>query len=285
MMRVLVTGSEGFLGRHLVEVLREAGHDVIRYDLSLGHDILNKEQLSINLEDSDACIHLAAVADLYIAEDNPELAQEINVVGTNSVLEVCDNLGVRMLYASTCCVYGNNSCNLSDESSPVAPTEHYAQTKLEGEEIINSSQNSHVNMRLATFYGVDMRASLATSIFIEAAISGEPIIIHGTGNQTRCFTHVRDICSGILHVLENEDVCGTINISDDRETSILDLAEITMRAVGNRVRVIHTDDRDGQIFRSSIDSSRLREMGWEPIWSLEEGLLECLYHMKRACIS
>ena len=274
-MRVLVTGSEGFLGQHLIQLLAENDHDVVRYDLALGHDILDAEQLRTSLQGCDVCIHLAAVADLYIAEDDPETAQAINVDGTRLVTEICDEFDIRLLYASTCCAYGNNGLEISDEDSAVAPTEHYAKTKLEGEKFVSNSENGHTIMRIATFYGPKMRESLATSIFLRAASTGEPILIHGTGEQTRCFTHVQDICSGIVCVMEDVTFQGIINISDDIETSVNQLANITMQAVGRSVEVRHTTERDGQIFRSSIDNSLLRGLGWLPKWNLLDGLRQC----------
>jgi len=274
-MRVLVTGSEGFLGQHLTQLLSEEDHDVVRYDLALGHDIMDAEQLHNSLQGCDVCIHLAAVADLYIAEEDPKTAQEINVDGTRLVVEICDEFGIRLLYASTCCVYGNNGLGISDEDSTVAPTEHYARTKLEGEKFVSNSENRHTIMRIATFYGPKMRESLATSIFLRAALAGGPILIHGTGEQTRCFTHVQDICSSIVCVMENEDFQGIINISDDIETSVNQLAKISMQAAGRFVEIKHTPERDGQIFRSSIDNSLLRGLGWSPKWNLVDGLQQC----------
>jgi UDP-glucose 4-epimerase len=274
-MRVLVTGSEGFLGQHLIQFLSEKGHEVVRYDVALGHDILNAEQLRNSLNGCDVCIHLAAVADLYIAEHNPKAAQEINVDGTKLVVEICDELEIRMLYASTCCVYGNNGLDKSDESSVVSPTEHYARTKLEGEKYVSTSNNDHVIMRIATFYGPQMRESLATSIFLRAASAGDPILIHGSGDQTRCFTHVQDICSGIVVVMEKEGFGGIINIADNREISVNRLVEITMQVVGESVVIKYTPEREGQIFRSSIDNSLLRGLGWFPLWNLTDGLRQC----------
>ena len=274
-MKVLVTGSEGFLGKHLVGMLNEKGHDVVRYDLSLGHDILNIEQLRQYLQNCDVCIHLAAVADLYIAEEQPEMAQDINVKGTKLIVDVCDEFAVRLLYASTCCAYGNNGVDVSMETSPVAPTEHYARTKLEGENHVLNSKSDHVIMRIATFYGPGMRESLATAVFLRSAMDKKDINIHGSGEQTRCFTHVYDISSGIVCAMEDGDFKGIVNISDDTEISVNELADIAIEISGNDIEVIHRPEREGQIFRSSIDNSLLRGMGWKPAWTLKDGLREC----------
>lgn len=274
-MKVLVTGSEGFLGKHLVQELNHLGYDVVRYDLELGLDILNIEQLRYSLIECDVCVHLAAIADLYIAEEEPEIAQMINVEGTRKIVNVCDELGVRLLYASTCCAYGNNNVEISNEESPVAPTEHYAKTKLEGEKHVLNSKNGHTVMRIATFYGPGMRDSLATAIFLNSAFHKEKINIHGDGKQTRCFTHVNDITSGIICLIQNDNFQGIVNVSDNKETSVNELAKIAINISGNDVEISYQPERDGQIFRSSIDNSLLRAMGWKPRWSLEDGLYQC----------
>ena len=274
-MKVLVTGSEGFLGKHLVQELNHLGYDVVRYDLELGLDILNIEQLRYSLIECDVCVHLAAIADLYIAEEEPEIAQMINVEGTRKIVNVCDELGVRLLYASTCCAYGNNNVEISNEESPVAPTEHYAKTKLDGEKHVLNSKNGHTVMRIATFYGPGMRDSLATAIFLNSAFHKEKINIHGDGKQTRCFTHVNDITSGIICLIQNDNFQGIVNVSDNKETSVNELAKIAINISGNDVEISYQPERDGQIFRSSIDNSLLRAMGWKPRWSLEDGLYQC----------
>ena len=280
-MRILVTGSEGFLGAHLVRELKRHDHEVVGYDLARGQDILDRKQLDAALHGVHVCIHLAAIADLYIAEEHPEQAQRVNVQGTATVLEACDLAGVRLLYCSTCCIYGNNGVACSDETAPAMPTELYARTKLEGEHLIQGSRHSHVILRLATFYGPGMRQSLATWRFLHAALEGETITIHGSGEQTRCYTHVEDVCTGIIRVLEEPTASGIINISDDRSVSVNELAEISMKIVGHRVPTKKVKDRDGQIHHSAIDNTRLRRLGWAPRWTLEEGLWECVSELQK----
>jgi UDP-glucose 4-epimerase len=278
-MNILVTGSEGFLGVHLVGALMRLGHHVVRYDVQLGQDILNRAQLSKAMVGVDACIHLAAEADLYVAEDEPVRALQLNVTGTARVLAACNQAEARLLYASTCCAYGNNGVALSSEESPVAPTEHYAKTKLEGEQLVFRSPRPHAILRLATFYGPGMRPSLATWRFLHAVLEGEPIHIHGSGEQTRCYTHVEDVCSGIIRVLEQQDFNRIINVSDDLPVSVNQLAQLAMRVVGRRVPTVNVPDRRGQIYRSAIDNSLLESMGWSPRWTIEAGLRDCVADM------
>ena len=163
-MKILVTGSEGFLGKVLCQQLIMATHEVIRYDISMGKDILNREQLAQEMATCNVCIHLAAVADLYIAEHQPELARNLNINATKSLLEIAEELNVRVLFASTVCAYGNNGVAVSVEQSPLAPTEVYAESKAEAERLFYDKLDRHAILRLATFYGPNMRTSLALSL-------------------------------------------------------------------------------------------------------------------------
>ena len=274
-MKILVTGSEGFLGKVLCQQLQKATHEVIRYDISMGKDILNREQLAQEMATCNVCIHLAAVADLYIAEHQPELARNLNINATKSLLEIAEELNVRVLFASTVCAYGNNGVAVSVEQSPLAPTEVYAESKAEAERLFYDKLDMHAILRLATFYGPNMRTSLATSIFIGALKNDEQIRIHGTGLQTRCYTHVDDIASGIIAVLDSGHN-GIYNISSDEEINVIDLIELISELMGKTANTVHVDDRFGQINKSKISSKKLRELGWEPKYDLKTGLLTCL---------
>ena len=283
--RILVTGGNGFLGRHLCLLLEGYGFDVFNFDITNGDDILSRSRLLGELQNKKitACVHLAAVADLNEAEADPENARSINVDGTRNVISCCDACGVRLLFASTCCIYGNNEVSgANNEDSPVAPTEIYAVTKLEGEKIVlgspRFSELRHVIMRLATFYGPGQRGALATALFLEATYKGSTIQIHGSGKQTRCFTHVHDIANGIRVILQSKNFAGVVNVSDNQECSVNELVNICMKVVGATVEIKYVKDRNGQINRSMISNDRLRMLGnrgWKPIILLEDGLRGC----------
>lgn len=291
--RVLVTGGKGFLGQHLCLLLRAYGFDVFTYDIADGQDILDRAGLKAELRDNNitACVHLAAVSDLNEAERDPRLAKQVNIEGTDAVLSCCDAVGVRVLYASTCCVYGNNDVvGVNNEIASLAPTEVYAETKVAGEQLVLKSPRvhelQHVVMRLATFYGPGMRDALATAKFLEAALCGSAIHIHGSGEQTRCFTHVHDVAEGIRVILQS-DFAGVVNVSDNRECSVNELAEIVMKVADSEVEVQYVQDRTGQITRSRVCNARLRALGnrgWSPTFTLEAGMRQCaeLSKLKRA---
>jgi UDP-glucose 4-epimerase len=250
-------------------------HTILRYDLQLGHDVLNGEQLNDFLERADACIHLAAVADLYIAEEDPERTQKVNVEATRLVLEACNRNNVRLLFASTVCAYGNNGCDQSDESSPLAPTEVYASSKAAAEALLVDQLDKHCILRLATFYGPDMRPSLATSMFLRALLKDELLYVHGDGQQTRCYTHVDDVAQGLLCILDSGEN-GVFNVAGKQEVSVLELIN-TLATITNKTPQLHfVEDRFGQIHKSNVSSNRLRHLGWVPKYTLASGLSTCL---------
>jgi dTDP-glucose 4,6-dehydratase len=273
-MKVLVTGSGGFLGQALVAVLKQRGHKVYKYDLEDGCDILDKQQLLSTLIHShaDVVVHLAACANLNVYATDPIAFRKVNVGGTRIVLDCCEAVGARMLFASTCCCYGNNGVHPSDEDSPVAPTEPYAQSKRDSELEIMSRGGPHCIMRLATFYGSDMRAALAPAIFLAAAYHGTPIKIHGSGTQTRTLTHVDDIVNGIVCILESPKRHSIVNITTQEQVSVLGLIDMVQNVVGVTCDVVHVEDRAGQIHHEEIKADSLRSMGWEPKVSLREGI-------------
>ena len=275
-MNILITGSEGFLGLRLCAMLEEqTEHTIFRYDIQLGNDVFNGEQLDKALSGADACIHLAAISDLYIAEKYPKLTQDLNIEATRLVLEGCNRHGDRLLFASTVCAYGNNGYEQCDENSPLAPTEVYAKSKAAAEGLLANELHKHCILRLATFYGPNMRTSLATSVFLDALMSDETLYVHGNGQQTRCYIHVDDVAQGIITILESEEN-GVFNIAGNDEVNVLTLIEVLASITNKTPRIQFVDDRPGQIQRSNISSSRLNRLGWVPRYSLLNGLLTCL---------
>ena len=178
-MKIIVTGGTGFLGKQVMTQLIKRNHEVFNYDIVEGCDILNKTQIESVIQSFQptTMIHLAACSDLNIYRDKPEISYRINVIGTRNLLQLCENYSIRLLFASTCCCYGNNHCHPSDETSPLAPTEPYAKSKQQSEKDIVAVGLPHCCMRLATFYGPEMRAALAPAVFLDKAHKNETIQI------------------------------------------------------------------------------------------------------------
>ena len=275
-MKIIITGGTGFLGKRLSRKLKRNGHEIMSYDIIDGYDILNIEQMkeTIISFNPDTIIHLAACSDLNIFAKKPEISHKINVIGTRNILTLCEEYNVRLLFASTCCAYGNNDTHPTDETSPTRPTEPYAKSKKESEKDILQIGLPHCCMRLATFYGPEMRAALAPAVFIDKAHRKETIEIHGSGNQTRTMTYVDDIVNGIITIVESEPKFTIVNVTTEESVSVLDMIKYAKNVTGNDVKCINIEDRNGQIYKEVIHSKRLQSLGWKWETSFEEGMRE-----------
>jgi len=273
-MKIIVTGGTGFLGKKVCRKLLANNHIIFSYDIIDGYDILNTIQLEKVFQEfkPNTIIHLAACADLNIFREKPDISYKINVIGTRNILNLCQKYNVRLLFASTCCCYGNNNIHPSDETSPIAPTEPYAKSKAESEKDILSIGLPHCSMRLATFYGPNMRSALAPAIFLDKAHKNETIEIHGTGNQTRTITYIDDIVNGIITILDNQPKYTIINITTEEIVSVMDMINNSKNITGNDVNCINIKDRDGQIYEEMILSRRLQSLGWKAKTTFKEGM-------------
>ena len=275
-MKIIITGGTGFLGKRLSRKLKRNGHEIMSYDIIDGYDILNIEQMKETIISfkPNTIIHLAACSDLNIFAKKPEISHKINVIGTRNILTLCEEYNIRLLFASTCCAYGNNDTHPTDETSPTCPTEPYAKSKKESEKDILKIGLPHCCMRLATFYGPEMRAALAPAVFIDKAHRKETIEIHGSGNQTRTMTYVDDIVNGIITIAESGPKFTIVNVTTEESVSVLDMIKYAKNVTGNDVKCINIEDRNGQIYKEVIHSKRLQSLGWKWETSFEEGIRE-----------
>ena len=273
----MITGSRGFLGISVQRYFEDSNHSIIHFDINDGDDILDSSKLIKKLEDVDLCVHLAAVADLYHAEEDKEKCYLINTEGTFRVAEACARMNVRLIFISTVCAYGNNGCKIQFEDSPLEPTEIYDETKALAEKKLTEVANLNFRIiRPATFYGPTMRESLAIHRFVKACKSNTTIEIHGLGNQTRCYTHVDDVASAILIIAEKWPPELIFNVANSTSYSVNQIVEIIEQISGKELDVVYVDDREGQIFSSVINVNRIMNLGWTPKYDINLGLTELL---------
>jgi len=285
-MKVLVTGSAGFIGGHVCTALLAEGWSVTGYDvrqagLSEVHevtgDLLDIEHLTKTLAGHDVVCHVGAIGDVYLAAERPGLAAEVNVVGTSNVAAAAKELGTRVVYASTWEVYGEPHYEPVDEDHPLNPDHPYNITKLAGEQMLLAAHRLHglsaVALRLGTAYGLGMRTNSVFEIFIRRAMKGEALTIQGDGSQGRQFTHASDIARAFA-LAAGSDVQGiALNTVSSEMVTIKQLADEVV--VRYPTEISFGEPRPGDVPPSYVSASRAEELlGWRAEVAFADGMAE-----------
>jgi UDP-glucose 4-epimerase len=285
-MRCVVTGGSGFLGSHVADALASSGHEVLVVDSQptsrhpqVLADLADIAALTQAFRGADAIAHLAAVGDVYLAADKPELAAHVNVTGTANVCAAALAASVpRVVYASTWEVYGEPDYQPINEKHPCRPDHPYNITKLAGERL--ALAYGHLRdglavsaLRLGTAYGTRMRPNSVFSIFIRKAMAGETITIQGTGQQGRQFTHARDIGRAFESALRDAKNGAVYNTVGDEMISIRRLAELVTSTLP--AELAFAPARKADVPSSLVSSALIKsELGWTPEVSFDDGLAE-----------
>jgi len=309
--RVLVTGGAGFIGSHLVDWLEREGHEVtVLDDLSSGSardpaarpgragtrlvrgSILDRGLVGKAAAGVSTVFHLAAAVGVGRIVADPLGSLRTNLIGTENVLEACARHGCAVVLASSSEVYGRPHQVPMSESGDrllgptTVPRWSYAAAKAVDEHLALAYAGQGLRASVVRYFnsygpGLDRAGDASVvAVFLRRALAGEPIPLHGTGGQTRCFTYVSDTVRGTVLAASVPQAAGQVfNIGSAAETSIGDLAEMIVAAVGSRspVRRIPYEGVYGTRFedipRRVPDISLAREvLGWEPQVPLEEGL-------------
>jgi UDP-glucose 4-epimerase len=287
---VLVTGGSGFIGSHVVDKLRAAGHRAVIYDarppVEPGHadveaivgDLDDLDRLRGAMRGCDAVMHLAAAADVNQVGDEPVDAERRNARGTLHVLEAARRAGVeRVIYASTIWVYSDTPAAQHDETLALHPPAHlYSATKLAGEMYCRSYQElygvEHTILRFGIPYGPRARPAAVVPAFVNRALAGEPLTIAGDGLQSRRFVYVEDLADGVVSALAPVAANRTYNLVGAEDTTVRQIAE-TVRAIVGDVEICHGPGRTGDFAGAPVSGERAaRELGWRASTPFAEGV-------------
>lgn len=282
MARVLITGGAGYVGGWLTDRAIEAGHDVRVYDLMLyedrylkpvpfvAGDILDRERLRPHLEWADTVVWLAGLVGDPACALEPALTNKINV---DTVHALCDDFGGRIIFPSTCSVYGAQDEEL-DENSPTNPLSLYAETKLEAERILSERRPDSLMLRLATLAGVGdtysrIRLDLVVNLLVvRARLIGE-LEVFG-GDQYRPLLHVRDVATAVVPHLTSE-ARGIYNLGTENMT-IHQLAQRVVDRVGKaEIRVVDVPFQDTRNYRVSFQRAQ-NDLGYVSEHSVDEAI-------------
>lgn len=277
-MRILCTGANGFVGSHLVPELREHGHEVIGVDRADG-DLRDYGMCGwvIARHRPEVVVHLAAKVGRMFGEDDPLETIADNTGMTANVARVCGELGVRLVYASTSEIYGDNGEAECDEvTGPFSlPHNAYGLSKLHGEQFGRLyAPDGFTALRLSMPYGEGLpwgvgRAALIN--FVWQAMHDEPITVHQGAERSWCY--IKDTVRGIRLVIEKTDG-GAYNVGrDDNRTPMIEVARMVCDHVGasyDLIREVEPPERQTCVKR--LSNRRLTDLGWSPTVELPEGI-------------
>jgi UDP-glucose 4-epimerase len=312
-MRVLVTGGAGYIGSHLVDLLLEKDHEVTVLDnLTTGKianiqhclddirfvngSIMDGPLVETEVERAQLVFHLAAAVGVRHIVDAPLEALLVNTRGTENVLSACFKYWRKVLLASTSEVYGKTAKvpMQEDDDRVLGPTTihrwSYSTAKAIDEHLAFAYRAHGLPVTIVRYFNsygprLDPRGyGSVVANFIRQCEQDQAITVHGDGQQTRCFTYVDDTVRGTYLAGTTPAAEGSIiNLGNDRETTILELAEMIRDSLGSQSEIKPTSYESyyGPGFedtrRRVPDITRARELlGWQPTVALEEGLARTL---------
>jgi UDP-glucose 4-epimerase len=293
-VRAIVTGGAGFIGSHVVDALVARGDEVVVLDdLSHGKpenvnpgaelvvgDIRDQAAVQSVFGESrpEACLHLAAQADVRVAIARPDFDGEVNVLGTIRLLEAAREHGTRIVFASTGGAIYGECAEPANEGSPREPLSQYGTSKLAGEEYLATYNrlygSEHTALRYGNVFGPrqDPHGEAGVvAIFLGLLARGEAPHIFGDGSQQRDYVYVGDVAAVTVAALAAP--AGVYNVGTGKATSVLELFEVCRRISGVDVESVFDPPRLGELQRSVLDTSLAHsELGFTAGTSFEDGI-------------
>ena len=307
--RVVITGGAGFIGSHLSAKFLSDGWDVVavdnfhtgqksnvlelmknpRFEL-LRHDIVEPLRC-----EADLILNFACPASPVHYQSNPIWTMKTSVLGTMNMLGLAQRTKARSLQASTSEVYGDPHQHPQKETywgnvNPIGIRSCYDEGKRAAETLCFDYHRSHgVDIRVIRIfntYGPNMAIDdgRVVSNFIVQALKGEDITMYGDGKQTRSFCFVDDLVDGIFRFAQTDNVTGPINLGNDREFTMLELAEVVLKKTQSKSKLtfkpLPSDDPKQRRPDLTLTKSILK--GWEPRVRLEDGIEKSIPYFRGA---
>jgi UDP-glucuronate 4-epimerase len=304
---ILVTGAAGFIGSHLCEQLLGDGVHVIGLDnfdsfydpnikiknieviankfpklfeLVTG-DIRNPQHLMEIFKKNkvDFVIHLAARAGVRPSISDPLLYQDVNIRGTNVLLEACKENGVKnFIFASSSSVYGENQrVPFTEKDLDIQPISPYGATKRAGELLCYSYHHLYgmniACLRIFTAYGPRQRPEMAIHKFTRLIDQGEKIPIYGDGSSRRDYTYIDDLIEGILGVIRYHKGFEVYNLGESQTTSLMELINLIEEAFRKKANIEMLEPQPGDVSMTYADITKAEQMlRYQPEVKMEEGI-------------
>jgi dTDP-glucose 4,6-dehydratase len=300
--KLLVTGSCGFIFGNF---LRQAVYEKRPYQL-ISLDRVNANSMNSMYWNKNHTFHIADIRDHHVIDtifqlEKPEIvvhgAAETfvdysltdpnsfvtsNILGTQNIINACVKHKAKLVYISTDEVYGqltSESDQSWTENDVLNPRNPYSATKAAGELLVKAAHESfgltYNITRSSNNYGPRQTTEKLIPKIIKCILEDKPIPIYGQGLQIRDWTHVHDNCGGIFTMLQNGKDNETYNISSNQESTNIEIVNHICNVVGKGHNLINfiEDPRKSHDFRYSVDTSKIRNLGWKPNFKFKEGIV------------
>ncbi|MEO8206928.1 MAG: NAD-dependent epimerase/dehydratase family protein [Chthoniobacterales bacterium] len=294
-MKILITGGAGFIGSHVAEHFQGKAEVRILDNFRTGHrrnleglnvdfiegSILDRDVVDKAVEGVDYIFHLAALISVPESMHQIQDCVDLNVTGLLNVLQAATKHKVRKLVlASSAAIYGNDPTVPKVETMLPQPQSPYAITKLDGEYYCGMfAKEGWLQTAALRFFNVfgprqDPNSAYAAAIpaFIQKAVAGEDIHIHGDGEQTRDFIYVKDIVSGLVFAALTENVTGVFNCGYGGQMTVNEIATRIIKESKSSSSIKYGPVRAGDVKHSCASVEKLKAAGWKPVSNLDEGL-------------
>jgi len=322
-MRILVTGGAGFIGSHLCEKLLKDGHVVHAIDTfatgsidnlatATKHEnfffqqesILDLKAMRVAISKSDYVFHLAASVGVFNIVNNPLESLITNIRGTENILECASEFGVPVFLTSSSEVYGKNKANSLRETDdrivgdPTVLRWSYSEAKAIDESMAYAYFTERkLPVRIVRFFNtVGPRQlgayGMVVPRFVRSALLDQDVTIYGDGKQTRCFAHIYDVIEAVISVAFADNTLGrVVNVGNDFEISILDLAKKVIADTGSSSRIVFVpySDAYGEGFEDMerrVPNIELIKnlVGWSPKLDLTSIISDIASEMRKTLI-
>lgn len=294
-MKILITGSSGFIGSALKSFLEKQGIEVVPYDLkdAVPHDTRDFDSLKKKMEGVDGVIHLAAVSRVILAFENPLECVKTNVGGTINALEAARLLGRSwVIFGSSREVFGESKPLPVTEKTPCRPINIYGIAKIAGEELCRIfSKDYGLKTRVLRFSNVytgkNDQLDRVIPKFILRAAKNEDLVINGTGQEIFDFTYIEDTIQGIWgsiqEIQKSRQLYDDFILATGRPASLRELAEIVIKTLHSQSKTKYSKGRSYDVNEFYADPVKAKQiLGYNPSVGLEEGIGLAIAEFKKA---
>ena len=284
MNNIVITGHNGFLGSNLLSklILKKSKILGISKTIKKNDSIKQIKRNILDIKDSDipknSCIiHLAAITDVVYCEKYPKKCHDVNVIGTQKILEIARKKNCSMIYPSTSHVYGIPKKLPIKETHPTNATSVYSESKIKAEQLCKKFSKSYdldiSILRLFSTYGPKNSEYKVESIIIKQIITKNLIKI-GNLSPKRDFIYIDDVINAFQIVSENLKGFNIYNVGSEKSYSIKEICNILKKLNGKKIRIItdKTKLRKNDVKNVVSNCSRIKKLGWKSNVSINEGL-------------